>query len=259
MNEKPNQGNLLFAFILVVGLIAITRFTSLKPHWGTLEMRPSATITVSGTAKKEQANQIATFTAGVESIEASKEDALNKANEAMNELIAKVKAFGIEDQDIKTENASVYQETEYEAEIMIYPAPDRGNAKKGDWRANNSVTIKLKDVAKAEELLAILNSSGANYVYGPNFSVDDLAQSNDELLTEAVANAREKAERIAKSNQQSVGKMISVTESGNYPFYAAYESAMPMAMGSAKSITDANLEPGSSLSSKTVTVTFELN
>jgi phosphatidylserine/phosphatidylglycerophosphate/cardiolipin synthase-like enzyme len=79
MNQKQNGGNLFFAFILVVGLIAITRFTDLKPHWGSLEMKPTSTITVSGLAKKEQSNQIANFTAGMESIETSKEEALNKA------------------------------------------------------------------------------------------------------------------------------------------------------------------------------------
>lgn len=259
MHQRPALNSLVVVFLLVVGLIALTRFTPLRPHWGSLEMRPTSTITVSGQAQKDQINQLAQFTAGVESIEATKEEALNKANESMNELIAAVKALGIEDQDIQTEVANVYQETEYErAEIMIYPPmPDRGSAVKGNWRANNSVSIKLRQVELAEDLLAVLNQSGANYVYGPNFMIDDTMIDDASLLSEAVADAKAKAESIATGNNQKVGKIISLNEGGVYPMYTAYE-AMPMAMGSAKDTTRANLEPGSSTSYKSVTVTFEL-
>ena len=272
MNPKPKEGTILFAFILVVALIAVTRFTSLKPHWGSLEMRPTSSITVSGLAKKEQTNQIANFTAGVESIEKTKEEALNKTNEAMNQLIAKVKQFGIKDEDIQTQQANVYQDTEYvttdatvsnsgPTESLIYPRPDTTKAQKGQWRANNSVTIKLREVDRAEALLAIINESGVNYVYGPNFSIDNAETAGDELLSAAVANARQKAENIANANNQKVGKIISVAEGGNsYPMYASYDSVMPMAAGMGKSaVVSPELEPGSSSTSKTVTVTFELN
>ena len=263
MNQKPNGGNLFFAFILVIGLIAITRFTNFKPHWGSLEMGATSTITVSGLAKKEQNNQIANFTAGMDSIETSKEEALNKVNEAMNQLIAKVKDFGIKEEDIQTQTASVYQETEYVdsntsgVTSMIYP--ERGDAQKGDWRANNSVSIKLREVDRAEALLAILNESGANYVYGPDFSIENADLASDELLVDAVINAREKAEKIATANNQKVGKIIALTEGGVSPIYSAYKLMAPMAGGGDEVAIDANLEPGSSTTSKTVTVTFELN
>jgi uncharacterized protein YggE len=226
-------------------------------------MGSTSTITVSGLAKKEQSNQIASFTAGMDSIEESKEEALNKVNEAMNQLIAKVKDFGIKEEDIQTQTASVYQETEYvelsNSGITKTMYPQRGDAQKGDWRANNSVSIKLREVDKAEDLLAILNESGANYVYGPDFSIEDVDLASDELLTEAVINAREKAEKVAAANNQKVGKIISLTEGGISPIYSAYKLMAPMTGGGGESAIDANLEPGSSTTSKTVTVTFELN
>lgn len=264
MNQKKHEATLLFAFLLLIILIAITRFTDLKPHWGSLEMRSNSTITVSGTAKKNQDNQIANFTAGVESIEASKEEALDKTNETMNQLIAKVKELGVKTEDIQTQNANVYQETEYvpmdtSVSNLMYPQPERGKAQKGDWRANNSISIKLREVEKADALLALLNNSGANYVYGPDFSIDDVEVAGDQLLTEAVTNAREKAEKIAAANNQKIGKMISLTENGSYSPYMNYKSAMPLVGGGlTETMVDADLEPGSSSVSKTVTVTFEL-
>lgn len=263
MNQTKHEITLLFSFLLIVALIAITRFTNLKPHWGSLEMRANSTITVSGMAKTEQNNQIANFTAGVESIEETKEKALEKTNETMNQLIVKVKELGIQEKDIQTQNASVYQETEYlpmdnSVNNLMYPPPERGDARKGDWRANNSINIKLREVEKADTLLALLNNSGANYVDGPNFSIDNAESAGDELLTQAVINAREKAEKIAAANKQRVGKIVSLTEGGSYAPY--YKSVMPMAgAGVSETMIDADLEPGSSNISKTVTVTFELN
>lgn len=259
MNQKFSLSTAVVIFLMIVALMAVTRFTPVRPHWGSLEMRPSSTITVSGQSKAEQSNQIAEFSAGVETIEATKEEALNKANEAMNELIASVKALGIEDKDIQTQSANVYQETQYERpEIMIYPPmPDDGTAVKGNWRANNSVTIKLHQVDQAEDLLNVLNQSGANYVYGPNFMVDETTVDEGTLMGEAVADAREKAEKVASGNQQKVGKIISLSEGGAYPMYA-YESAMNFGVGGAKDVARAELEPGSSTTYKNVTVTFEL-
>lgn len=268
MNPQRNDGTILLIFALTIALIAITRFTSIRPHWGSLEMRPASTVTVTGTAKKDQANQIASFTAGVESIEPSKEAALGKVNEAMNQLIAKVKDFGIKAEDIETTQANVYQDTEYINQVegstgtgvttMMYPQPPQpSKAVKGDWRATNLVTIKLREVSRADGLLSILNNSGANNVSGPNFNLEDAQASSDQLLTEAVANARFKAEQIATANSQKIGKIISVSENG---YYGGYETAMPMmALSRTKDVAVANLEPGSSQTSKSVVVTFELN
>ncbi len=264
LNQTQNLKKPFIFFVFILTLIALTRFTSLKPNWGSFEMRtnPTSTITVTGKAEKQELNQIAYFTAGVESIEESKEAALQKSTEAMNQLIDRVKAFGIKAEDIQSQNVNVYQETEYIKEDravnnLMYPEPDRGEARKGDWRANNSVSITLREVERAEDLLAILNDSGANAITGPNFSLEDADQITDELLVEAVSNARAKAEKIAAANHQKVGKIITLSEDGVYPLYESYRSSVPMASGAMA--MDAKLEPGSSTTLKTVSVTFELN
>lgn len=258
-NHKYSPWLLVFGF--TVALIALTRFTPLKPHWGSLEMRQAATITVTGEARETRTNQVAQFTAGFEAIEVDKDTALSKANQAMNEVIEQVKTLGVEAADIQTENANVYQEIEYErVEILIYPPmPDAGTAKKGQWRANNSVSIKLRNIDQAEQLLSLLQNSGANYVYGPNFGLDqDQIATDTELVTQAVAAAKTKAEQIAAASGQRVGKMVSFYENETYPVFRGYAETMPMAMGSSKDAVVANVEPGSSQLHKTVTVTFEL-
>lgn len=260
--KNKAYGLTLFIFLLVIALIAITRFTELKPHWGSLEFKQASTITVTGFAKQDITNQVADFTVGMESIEASKEEALNKVNEAMNQVIEQVKNFGVDEQDIQTQTANVYQETEYIQENTLSigtTTTNRGDAQKGDWIANNSVHITLRNVEQAEDLLNILNASAANYVYGPNFGLDDAQSSSDELLSVAVSNAREKAEQVAAANGQKLGKIISLTENGADNVYPLYENALSSAASGSLKTASADLETGSSTTSKTVTVTFELN
>jgi len=142
-------------------------------------------------------------------------------------------------------------------EIMIIEEDETG--KSGNWRANISVTITLRNEdsellkSQSEELLNILNNSQANYVYGPNFRLDQENLSEIDLINSAVTDARNKAEAIAASNQQQVIKILEIIESDiNYqPFYRG-EFAL------SQDSSSPSLEPGSSTLSKTITVTFQV-
>ena len=116
-------------------------------------------------------------------------------------------------------------------------------------RDENSELLK----SQSEDLLSILNNSQANYVYGPNFRLDQENLSEIDLINSAVADARTKAEAIAANNQQQIVKVLEIVESGaNYqPFYRA-ESASSLDSSSP------SLEPGSGAIAKTVTVTFQV-
>jgi len=92
-------------------------------------------------------------------------------------------------------------------------------------------------------------------MWGPNLSIDSKKTDSDELLTSAIEDARQKAERMAKSMGAKLGKVIKVEEGG---------AGSPILYGLAKEDSrmmgggGAPIEPGSTEISKTVTVTFEL-
>ncbi|MBX4205863.1 SIMPL domain-containing protein [Candidatus Microgenomates bacterium] len=170
-------------------------------------------------------------------------------------MIKKVKEFGIEDKDIQTQNVGVY-ETSKEVETMIYPAPPRPDAgTQKTWQATNSITIKLKDVSKSQALTDLLQSSGATNTQGPSFGLEDANKSSDELMIEAINDAKEKAEKIAKASGRRLGKIITVSEGGGYPI--AYPMALE-AKGADRNVTSAPVEPGTQTVYKSVSVLFEL-
>lgn len=217
-----------------------------KVDWGSLRWLPAETVTVSGEAKTTLKNQIASFSAGVDAVNDKKDVAVAEVNTKMEALIKAVTEFGIAKEDIQTQNLSYYQNEE------MYWDNGVQKSRKGQWRVSNSVEITLREVDKANKLADLLAESGANNVYGPNFQFDDTSEAEKELFDQAIADAREKAEIIAKSSGRNLGKVISVAEgSGTSNVYPLYSRGAEGGGG-------APIEVGSGTVYKEVTVVFEL-
>lgn len=215
-----------------------------RVNWGKLELSPASTITVTGEAHIQERSQIATFTAGVSVVNDDKQTAVDEVNQKIETLINSVKDFGIPDKDIQTQRLSVYQIEEPYLEGGVR------RVREGQWRANNTIEITLRDVDKASELADLLTESGATDVQGPSFSLEDTQEAEVELLEEAINNAREKADKIAQSSSRKLGKIVTVSEGAQQPseIFRALEAG-----GGGTPI-----EPGTETVYKTVTVTFEL-
>ena len=212
---------------------------------GKFEMAPSSIITVTGTAESQHKNQVASFSAGVTAVNDNKDNAVSEVNDKVTAIIEAVKVFGIPAQDIKTQNLNIYQSEE------TYYEEGRQKSKLGQWRVNNTIEIKLRNVDAASALADVLTQSGANNVYGPNFTMDDTTGFETELIDAAIKNAQEKAGKVAASSGRRLGKIVNVSEGiSSRSIYPVYRDGMGGGGGPA--------EPGSGTVSKSVTVTFEL-
>lgn len=235
--------NILMAAILVILTIIVLPWI----NWGKISYLPAETVAVTGEAKSQQKNQIATFSAGVEVINNDKQTAVNEVNNKINALVKSIKEFGIAEADLKTQNMSIYQqeETYYEGGVQ--------KTRKGQWRVNNSVEITLREIDKANDLADLLGKSGATNTWGPNFAMDDTNAAEKALYEMAMKDAREKAESIAKASGRALGKVISVTDGGaSSPVYPVAMRADGLGGGGAK------LEAGSTTVYKSMNVVFEL-
>ena len=240
--KKTLAPSVVLVIVLLIGVFVIPwKFV----NWGKLEFLPASTITVSGEARLEEKSQIASFTAGVTSINDDKEVAVKEVNKVITDITSSVKAFGIAEGDIQTQNLSVHQMQEtFDGEI-------ERRMGLGQWSVNNTIGITLRDVDKASALANLLSEGGATSVHGPNFSLDDTQESEVILLEEAINNAREKAEKIAKSSDRKLGKIVTVSE-GPQQTNGIFKS-----FGLESSVSSP-VEPGTETVYKTVTVMFEL-
>lgn len=244
---KKQDGKAGIAVVLVV-LTCLAAFLLpwKKINWGKLEVTPTQTIVVIGEARSLQKNQVARFSAGVDAVNDSRETAAKEVNGKIEALIKAVKNFGIADQDVKTSNLSFYQNEE------TYWDKGVQKTRKGQWRVNNSIEITLREVDKAAKLADILSASGANNVWGPNFSMDDTGEMENGLFEGAMKNAREKAEIVARSAGRKLGKVYGVTEGSSGSMYTPYKSMEGVGGGGA------SMEPGSGYVTKSLTVVFEV-
>ena len=235
--------------ILGVVVLGLGIYFIPKMDWGKIRWLPAETVTVSGEAKSVEKNQIASFTAGVDAVNDSKDNAVNEVNSKMEAIIKGAKSFGIAQGDIKTQNLNYYQNEEQYYDNGV------SKSRKGQWRVSNSISITLRDVDKAGALADMLTSTGANNVYGPNFQFDDTSEFENSLFDQAIKNAKLKAETIAASSGRKLGKVISVNEGyGGGNIYPMIGSAKLEAGGGGGS----PVEVGSGTISKSVTVVFEL-
>lgn len=241
--RKKNKGLTVLVVLLI--LVFILPFSRVK--WGQIRWLQPETITVVGEAKSTLKNQIASFSVGVDAVNSDKDEAISEVNTKMEVIVEAIKGFGVADQDIKTNNLSIFQQEEsyYEGGVQ--------KSRKGQWRVNNSVEIILREVDKASELASLLTSTGANNVYGPNFSFDDVSQAQKDLYEVAMKDANDKAEILAKISGRKLGKVVNVSEGveGSTP---VYKMAMLEDLGSG----GVSVEPGSGTVRQSLVVVFEL-
>jgi uncharacterized protein YggE len=188
---------------------------------------PSA-ISVTGEATVSVPPDLAQVDAGVTSDAKTAREASDANNAAMGKVLSALKGAGIEAKDYQTSRLSL--QAEY--------APNRqGSSPVVGYRASNRVTIRLRDVTKVANVIDTLVGAGANDIGGINFMVSQASKFLDDARTQAVADARRKAEIYAKAAGVTLGAPLSISEEGSAPRpvfrakMAAEMAAAPVAQG----------------------------
>ena len=79
------------------------------------------------------------------------------------------------------------------------------------YEGSAAVRVAL-DPSRSAELLSVVADAGVDEVRGPRLSSDAAAGVALELLEEAVADARARAERLATAAQRALGRVVAVEE-----------------------------------------------
>jgi uncharacterized protein YggE len=154
----------------------------------------------------------------------------------MKAAIAVLKAAG--GKNLQTQQVSLYPQTSPEGQVTAYVA-------------DNSVSAKTK-IADAGALIDAAVGAGANTVSGPALSVSDRDARYRDALGKAVADARLKAEALAKASGVGLGPVSSVTEQGGNSPSPIFQAAGAVAKDSTP------IEPGTQDITADVSVTFRI-
>ena len=170
-----------------------------------------AVISVSGQGRADVAPDMATVNIGI--VTTGKTAQLAQAENARiaSDVTAALGRLGIFSKDIQTSYA-------------MSPVYEKGNYRKAvGYRASNTVTVTVNDVAKAGQVIDTALNSGATDVNGLSFGLKDAKSVRNSALQMAVQDARSKADAIAAALGVKIVGIQNVKEGGSN--FARYEMA----------------------------------
>jgi hypothetical protein len=205
-------------------------------------------LTVAAAGESTRVPDIAVISAGVVTQAPDAGAAMRDNNGRMTQVIAALKKASVAERDIQTSNVSLnpqYRYRENQAPELVA------------YQASNTVTVKLRNIGKAGDVIDALVTAGANQVNGPTFSLDKPEAANDEARIDAMRKARARAELYASAAGMQVKRIVSISEGGGYqPPYPVPMVAMKAEMADAAAAPPvAAGEVGANVN---ITVVFEL-
>ncbi|WP_293881758.1 SIMPL domain-containing protein [Sphingomonas sp.] len=204
-------------------------------------------LDISARGEVTRVPDVAVISAGVLTQAKDAQTALADNATQMTRVLAALKRAGVADRDVSTSSIGLSAQYLY--------AENKPPVVTG-YQANNSVTIKFRDVAKSGTILDALVAAGANQINGPNLMIDKPAPALNEARVQAMALARSRAELYAKAAGLTVKRIVSIGESADEQGPRPYPMMM-MARDGASAKTQ--ITPGEQQIGVTLTVTFELN
>jgi hypothetical protein len=150
-------------------------------------------------------------------------EAQDAAGGTMRALIRKLRADGVARSDMRTDAISGGE-----------------RPRSGDFEADQSLTVTVRDLSQTGRLLADGAAAGAHSDYGVDFSIGNQHHAYDAAIRAAIADARSKADAAAGAADLHVSGVVSVDESQGQPFYGekltygrldAAPSAVPVKRG----------------------------
>jgi uncharacterized protein YggE len=215
-------------------------------------------ITVTGQGEVMAVSDIATVSFTLTKDASTSKQAQSDLNDQVTKVLSYLKTKKIDDKDIKSEYGGVNPKYGPSTPIncFAYPCP-QPDAKIIGYTATQSITVKIRDVDTANDVRTGLTTVGVVNISGPNFSIDDEEVYTDQARSKAIADAREKAEKLARELGVHLGHVTSFSENGGgYPMMYAGKSMM--AQDIATSAPAPELPKGENKITSNVTITYEI-
>jgi uncharacterized protein YggE len=206
------------------------------------------TLSVSGSGEAFLAPDIAYVYIGVHTENTTAAQAVTDNTAQTEELIQAIRDFGVEANDIRTTNFSIYPMDRFD------PATGMPSGEKV-YAVDNTVYVTVRSLDTLGDLLDTAVQAGANTVNSIQFDVEEKDEALQQARAEAVEDARNQAAALAQAAGLTLGEIrsISFIDAPVYPLFdgkggggmAAAEAAVP-------------IQPGQLTFTVSVNVTYEL-
>ncbi len=265
-------GALAIALAVYVAALAVNAIKSNK-YIGR-QVANQATISVSGDGEVYKTPDLAVMSFSVVSEAKTVAEAMEDNTKKMNAITDVMKSMGVAENDLQTTNFSINPRYDYVratapvpadgAEIAVdeeyyYPS---GKRTLSGYDVNQTMTIKVRqeNMGKIGQIIQEATASGANQVGSLQFTLDDPDAAQAEARELAIAEAKEKAEILARQLNVKLVRIISYNDGGYSPVYRLNYDAKEEAygMGGAASVPAPDIQAGESKISMNVNITYEI-
>lgn len=174
----------------------------------------------------------------IETLNDKADVAKNENSNKLSEVLESLADLGIEDSQIETSYFNLYEE---------YDWTETGRESKG-FKASHTLTVTSDDLNLAGSIIDAAVDAGATRVQGVQFTLSSQAQEDarSEVIAQAAANARKKAEALADGSGARLGKLVSISDQNyNYYPYRAYDYAVSEAAIDGKAYEETSISPKS--------------
>jgi len=239
----------LIVALAVVGLTGCTAEGTTSDELRALNLSSQQGIWVTGRGEVSAVPDIVNLRLGIEAEEVSVAEAQTEATAAMDDVMTALIANGVAEKDIQTQYFSIRRVTrwdrETEQEVVV------------GYQVTNMVTAKIRDVDAAGTIIDAVAEAGGDLVRidSINFSIDDPSVYYDDARVEAMADAKDKAERLADLAGVTLGKPTYISEGAQAT--PVYERAVVVYAEEAGKI-ETPISPGEMEISLTVQVAYAI-
>lgn len=209
-----------------------------------------ATITVSGRGELQAAPDVAYVSVAVETRALTAKEAQSKNAQQFSGLTKLLyDTYKMVSKDVKTTSFNVQPE-------YIYNNND-GTSKVKGYLATHSLQITTRDLNGVGKLLDDLSASGANRVDGIRFDTEKQDQYELQTLDKAMANAKAKAQTLAKAAGKELQDVITISQN-SVNIIPISQRNVVMESKAAADGAQTTVETGEITLSADITVTYEM-
>lgn len=197
---------------------------------------PQSTIVVSGEGEVNAIPDLATFSFSVNEEKETVKEAQSIVSEKISNILDLLEKMNIDEKDTKTLSYNIYPVYDYRNEYRACPVgyycpPEGGERVLTGYEVSQTISIKLRDIDKAGEVLVILAEQEISNLNGPNFDIENKDELEREARKKAIDDAKDKAKRLSKDLGVKLGRVVSFSDSNRNYGYAKSDTAEGYGMG----------------------------
>ena len=234
--------------LFLAGMLSLPALAQERENTATTREIPS--IIVTGTSEVQAAPDEAHVRLGVSKQASNAAAAQSAANEVAQRILANMADLHVDRKQIRTGQLSLYP-----IYAPVKPGSD-DEPRVVAYRATNTVTIRLNDMAQIGPVIDGGLKAGANQVEGVDFALKNDTAARENALRQAVVEARSKARAVAEALEVRLGDVLTVQEGG-----VSLRPPQPLAgvaMMSRRADVATPVSPGEVTVSATVTIRYRI-